>query len=170
MTGSKVREKRQKKVQIELKCGYHGEGPQLVVSLMPKQVTPMTDADVACHSLPAHWTIVQENSPQARLLLVGVRMPECTVTNTNCLAGGIYSAATPEHVQLLHTRRQALCKAHESPCQPSHPTLSSAGKSDPPYSKCHAPACMSTAPGQCLPHCYSHNFLRNRCCRPLQLV
>lgn len=52
MTGSKVREKRQKKVQIELKCGYYGEVPQLVVSLMPKQVTPILDGAVACLGLP----------------------------------------------------------------------------------------------------------------------
>ena len=52
MTGSKVREKRQKKVQIELKCGYHGEGPRLVVSLMPKQVAPILEAKLACQGLP----------------------------------------------------------------------------------------------------------------------
>ena len=40
MNGSKIRDKRQKKAQIELKCGYHGEGAQLVISLMPKQVAP----------------------------------------------------------------------------------------------------------------------------------
>ena len=38
MTGSKVRERKQKKVQIELKCGYHGQNAQLVISLTPKQV------------------------------------------------------------------------------------------------------------------------------------
>ncbi len=46
MNGSKIRDKRQKKVQIELKCGYHGEGAQLLISLTPKQVGPHLDVPV----------------------------------------------------------------------------------------------------------------------------
>ncbi len=39
MTGSTIREKRQKKVQVELRSDYHGEKPQLVIDLTPLQVT-----------------------------------------------------------------------------------------------------------------------------------
>ena len=53
MTGSRVREKRQKKVQTELKCGCHGECPQLLISLTPKQVGPLLEADTACQGLAA---------------------------------------------------------------------------------------------------------------------
>ena len=61
MSGSKIRDKRQKKVQIELKCGYHGEGAQLVISLTPKQVAPSLILSVPTRGL-LHTALVMRHT------------------------------------------------------------------------------------------------------------
>ena len=44
-----MRERRQRKAEVELRCGYHGQPAQLNISLKPKQVPSALDLlDITC--------------------------------------------------------------------------------------------------------------------------